>query len=79
MRYYLICDNENRVIAIHKTPESAGLCFKRFTEKEDAPRFIYLIEMESNEIGVIIRHATLASYSKRSSVIVFPEGNDGAP
>jgi hypothetical protein len=79
MLYYLICDNENRIFAIHKTPESARFCFKRLTELTDSPPFIHLIEMESNEIGVITRHATLATYSKSSSVIVLPEGDDGAP
>lgn len=72
MRYFLICDNENNVIAIHKTPESARLCFKNLTEKEEVPRFIYLNEVESNELGIIIRYRTLATYSSRYSIIMEP-------
>ena len=78
MRYYLIRDNEDNILAIHKTPDSAGVCFKRFTKAEDSPRFIYLQEVESNDTGIIIRTDTLATYSTRSCVIVFPEDDNGA-
>jgi len=70
MKYYLIYNTNNRVIAIHKTPESANLCFKRLTELDDTPHFIYLSEVEADEFGNVIRHETLATYSRGSGLTI---------
>jgi hypothetical protein len=75
MRNYLIRDNENNILAIHKTPDSARFCFKKLTEKEDLPPFIYIQELETNDYGVVVRTDILATFSKVYSVIL-TEGDD---
>lgn len=70
MRYYIICENTNRILAIHKVADSACACFQRMAKSEDVPRFLSLVCIETDNSGITQHEYNLLTYSKSSGALI---------
>jgi hypothetical protein len=75
MKYYIICDNTNRILAIHKVADSACACFQRMAKSDDTPQFLSLTRVETNDAGVVQKEFSIITFSKASGAIF----NDSPP
>lgn len=67
MRYFLIRDDldTNHIIAIHRALDSAVVCFSTYVVSGDYEDHLELVEIDTNERGVVIQDAVVLSYNKR--------------
>jgi len=67
MRYFLIRDDldTNHVIAIHRTLDSAVACFSLFVISGDYEDYLELVEIDTNDHGIVISDAVVLSYNKQ--------------
>jgi len=68
MKYYIICENTNRILAIHKVSDSACACFHRMMKSD--PRFLSLVCVETNNDGITQQEYNLLTYSKSSAALI---------
>ena len=64
MRYYMICEHNNRVIAIHKTFESAFVCYTMLVIKGNYNTVLTLISISTDDYGIVISEAILQTTVK---------------
>lgn len=67
MRYFLIRDDldTNHVIAIHRILDSALACFSAYVSSGDYEDHLELMEIDTNERGVVVAEGVAFSYNKR--------------
>lgn len=67
MRYYLIRDDldTNHVIAIHRILDSALACFSAYISSGDYEDHLEIVEIDTNERGIVVSDAVAFSYNKR--------------
>lgn len=74
-RYFMICDNSNRIIAIHKIYDSSYTTFRKLIASLREVEFLSLIRVIVNEFGVVQNESALHTYSASSSIIVNNESS----
>lgn len=67
--YYMICNNNNRVIAIHRIYDSSYASFRKLITACEYP-FLTLNYVVANQFGMIVSESILHTYSHSSSIIV---------
>ncbi len=72
MKYYIICDDTDRIMAIHKIYESAAYCFQSIINKGDFDRFLYIRMIDTDDHGLTIKEQTMMTYSKHLPMIIRP-------
>ena len=60
----MICDNNNHVVAIHKTCDAATRCFDRFVSKGNYSKILSMTIVETNDIGDVTIEYILLTHSK---------------
>ena len=68
--YFMICDNSNCIIAIHKIYDSSYTTFRKLIATLGEAQFISLNRVIVNEFGVVQNESVLHTYSASSSIIV---------
>jgi hypothetical protein len=62
MKYFLICDHNNHVIAIHKTFDSAYICYRMRSVKGDFKVVLTLTIVDTDDYGVVVSEIILHTY-----------------
>ena len=66
----MICNETERVMAIHRIQDSALCCFQSIINKGEFERFLYLRQIETDDNGLAKKEHTLLTYSKQLPMII---------
>lgn len=68
--YYVICDSNRSIIAIHRVYDSAVACYENFVENAFSDSGVFIIVFRTNQYGVVISENIAKSYTAKPKLTV---------
>jgi hypothetical protein len=68
--YYVICDSNQSIIAIHRVYDSAVACYEHFVKRGFSDSGVSIIVFRTNQYGIVISENIAKSYSAKPKLTV---------